>query len=231
MGTSKATNSSLYSFRLLACVCVVLIHAPHGGSLGVLIEAASRWAVPFFFLTSGYFAYGSKQASIKRRGHKTLRLSVRWFVIYFCLNLSLSWLLGQQDLLLANFTDVRNWTLFLGCNWVTPFVGCGHLWYLFAMLYVYLVFSRLNPGGWVSKIPYIAGAAFVLDWVFQAANVFFVLGLTNVLWRNWLFEGLPFFLLGYWIAWGKDNAAFSLKLNGGGVAHVPACPCSSVFVS
>jgi surface polysaccharide O-acyltransferase-like enzyme len=61
--------ASVYVFRLIAVTAVIAIHTQpfHSGSLGnaavwdlgVLINQSARFAVPFFFVTSGYF-WGTK---------------------------------------------------------------------------------------------------------------------------------------------------------------------------
>ncbi len=207
---SREVNQTLYSLRALACVGVVLIHAPLPGLPGTLAITLSRWAVPFFFLTSGYFAFGAGRATIRRRGRKTARLCLGWFAGYCALNIGLLAWEGRFADLVGSIGDPGNWALFLMCNWATPFAGCGHLWYLFAMSYVYLVvfaiLGRLDVGRLAHLVPVAVLAALVVDWVFQAANVLEGLGLTNVLWRNWLLEGLPMFLTGWWIAWRRSTA-------------------------
>lgn len=201
MISSHEINRSLYSFRALACLGVFLIHASLPGAVGVIVTVTSRRAVPFFFLTSGYFAYGAEQSRIKLREKKTLHLFVKWLIFYVCINWIVLLQQGKLGLLLKNALDFSNWLYFFACNWVTPFAGCGHLWYVFALLYVYTVFTHIKVGSWVSKIPLLVGAALAFVWCFQTVNVLFGLCINNVIWRNWLFEGIPLFLLGYWIAW------------------------------
>ena len=47
-------NYTLYFFEGLACLLVVLIHAPFPGTLGIIFSSAGRFAVPFFFMISGF---------------------------------------------------------------------------------------------------------------------------------------------------------------------------------
>ena len=41
----------------LACIFVVLMHCEFPGMTGVIVQAISRFSVPFFFMVSGYFCF------------------------------------------------------------------------------------------------------------------------------------------------------------------------------
>lgn len=113
MISSHEINRSLYSFRALACLGVFLIHASLPGAVGVIVTVTSRWAVPFFFLTSGYFAYGAEQSRIKLRAKKTLHLFAKWLIFYVCINWIVLLQQGKLGLLLKNALDFSNWLFFL----------------------------------------------------------------------------------------------------------------------
>jgi peptidoglycan/LPS O-acetylase OafA/YrhL len=56
--TAIQRNHTIDVFRLLGAFCVVALHSPLGtmpNALALCIRLGSRWAVPFFFLVSGYF--------------------------------------------------------------------------------------------------------------------------------------------------------------------------------
>lgn len=128
MISSHEINRSLYSFRALACLGVFLIHASLPGAVGVIVTVTSRWAVPFFFLTSGYFAYGAEQSRIKLRAKKTLHLFVKWLIFYVCINWIVLLQQGKLGLLLKNALDFSNWLFF-----------CVQLGYAFCGLWPSLV--------------------------------------------------------------------------------------------
>ena len=50
-------NYSLDALKLVASFFVVFIHVSFGGVFGEVIKALAGFAVPIFFLTSGYFSY------------------------------------------------------------------------------------------------------------------------------------------------------------------------------
>ena len=55
MEQSKGDNRTLYFWRGLACLSVVLIHCMLPTGLGVIACALARFAVPLFFMVSGYY--------------------------------------------------------------------------------------------------------------------------------------------------------------------------------
>ena len=57
-------NKCLDGMKAIAACMVIFIHIDLPGQTGVFIEALSRFAVPFFFMISGYFCYyNGKDAS------------------------------------------------------------------------------------------------------------------------------------------------------------------------
>jgi surface polysaccharide O-acyltransferase-like enzyme len=51
-------NYTIDAFRIIGAFCVVALHSPLGtlpNGLALAVRLGSRWAVPFFFLVSGYF--------------------------------------------------------------------------------------------------------------------------------------------------------------------------------
>ena len=60
---------------------VVFIHVLFYGKLGVVIDALARFAVPFFFLVSGYYSYQIPCEKIKKRIRKILILLMKQLVL------------------------------------------------------------------------------------------------------------------------------------------------------
>ena len=50
-------NQSISLIKGIACICVVFIHCQFPGKFGEFMVALGRFAVPFFALVTGYFAY------------------------------------------------------------------------------------------------------------------------------------------------------------------------------
>ena len=64
-------NRTFDLFKWAAALFVLLLHVPFPGDVGGTVRMFARWAVPFFFMVSGYFTYGA----VQRRG-----LPVGWCV-------------------------------------------------------------------------------------------------------------------------------------------------------
>ncbi len=65
-------NYTIDAFRIIGAFCVVALHSPLGSlpnALALAIRLGSRWAVPFFFMVSGYFV------AQKLRTTKSLNIS------------------------------------------------------------------------------------------------------------------------------------------------------------
>ena len=55
---TSARNQSVDTFRLLAALGVVILHVEYPNvpnEIAIGLRLMSRWAIPFFFLISGYF--------------------------------------------------------------------------------------------------------------------------------------------------------------------------------
>ena len=54
-------NRTFDLFKWAAALFVLLLHVPFPGDVGGTVRMFARWAVPFFFMVSGYFTYGAVQ--------------------------------------------------------------------------------------------------------------------------------------------------------------------------
>ena len=60
-------NKSIYTLKAIACICVILIHCGLKKNIGITINSISRFAVPFFFIVSGYFSYSYEKPKLRKR--------------------------------------------------------------------------------------------------------------------------------------------------------------------
>ena len=141
----KSINYSLNFIKFIAIIAVICIHCQLNniGTKGLVIDALSRFAVPIFFLISGFFSYyaNNSQAMIKYR-NRIIRL-VKLFVIgnilylgfdiYTCKISDFSSIVSVFDLNhLFNyiFLDVSPWGV--------------HLWFILALIYCYALYYILT---------------------------------------------------------------------------------------
>ena len=82
--------------KLLASYFVVFIHCIFPGNFGIGLKALARFAVPFFFMCSGFFLYGNTPKSILKKAFHILKLFLSTALIYLIVNIAI--FLIQQDM-------------------------------------------------------------------------------------------------------------------------------------
>lgn len=203
-------NELLYSFEGVACLSVIFIHCMFPSWAGILVCGLARFAVPLFFLVSGYYLRKNTaqdaqvRCRAKQKAERLGKILGAAVLLYLLWSLLRSFLLGGTAVmtgkLLAAFAPRQlAATVFLGD--FTP-IG-GHLWFLAALLVCYEIVAHTgldcleqNGGKLAAVLLTIHVAGRMLC---AALSVDRLLGIPVYLWfRNWLFMGLPFFLLGNW---------------------------------
>ena len=121
-------------FKGIACIFVVFMHCEFPGKLGTIVQAISRFCVPFFFMVSGYFCYSEshKVEYFKKIKHIAI-ITLCTFIFYTILAL-----VFERDISVTS-KEVIDWLLFND-----PIIIVGQMWFLFALLYVYVVFALIE---------------------------------------------------------------------------------------
>ena len=186
-------NKLLDQIRLLAAFLVILIHAPLPGKAGQVFEAVSRVAVPLFFMISGYYAHGKSKEKLLKNARKTA-IMLLWSVgLYFVCRILLSLYDNTTVAYLSQFLSLGIWVQTLVFN---NGILLGHLWFLLALLYCYLLYAlflrktSLTVRMCISVVLHVG--FFVIREVLKLHGIFdpaYYL-------RNFLFVGIPFFLMG-----------------------------------
>ena len=198
--------------KCLAALAVVEIHKPLDVQKGTEILILCRFAVPVFFMITGFF-----YPEIRARKREWRQLG-KIFVIAICANLFyllwdtfLAWEEGKKisEILLNRLEDKTPEDYIL---WnFSPLVP--HLWYLQALLYV-LVLAALVEYLGLRKLAYLAipvllvgnlirGNYSLLFWKKDYCHIYYA--------RNFLYCGLPFFWLGCWFGERKEKLAAYLN--------------------
>lgn len=189
-------NHTLELLKLFASYMVVFIHVPFYGDLGVVIDALTRFAVPFFFLVSGYYSYQITCEKIKNRIKHILVLFAISAVC--CTAFEIVKLLKYNTNGLAEIFDkYTSISTYIDLFVFNATVISGHLWYLLAMFYVYVIYY------FVTKFRINEKAVFIISLFLLLAHV--ILGEGLALFgivlhipfvRNFALMGIPFFALG-----------------------------------
>ncbi|MCG1035931.1 acyltransferase family protein [Polaribacter sargassicola] len=197
----KSRNISLDLFKIILAVFVVLIHCFFLKDISLDVyylttNGLFRTAVPVFFIINGYFF---TQVIEKKTIVKWMK---RVFILYFVWMLIYAPLWFHLDVksILINF-----------------FVGFHHLWYIKALLLCGMLLYVMKK----MKIKFLFLISFILFFLgslIQFLKNIHILYFDVYSHRNFLFLGLPFFILGYLIrktSWqtkisGKHNILFIL---------------------
>ncbi len=215
----KTKNDCLNVWKGIAAFAVVLIHCTLPGVPGEIIKGIARFAVPLFFLISGYFAYGREDAVLRRREIHILRLYVGAVAVYY-LWAAIRYFLSQRTFaqmgaeLFPDGGRTVSDLLFFNRTAMAP-----HLWFMGALVYCYLFYRLLARKRLEER-------AYLLIPVLLAANLMLGegRGLTGIAvpvrWlRSFWLTGFPFFLWGSWFACREKQGRLQLH-RGAGMALV-----------
>ena len=213
-------NTRFYNYCLdfvkgLACIFVVWMHCEFPGRTGVYIQAISRFCVPFFFMVSGYFLQKVSDPLFltTESGKRVVNRKVRnifnitfWATIFYLL-----WTVVRDSFWpgngLGKSSTIPAWLVFND----TSAIG-GHLWFLFALLYDYILVCLFDSRR-IYKYRYVfCAASFVSLFVLGQGLHLAGIRIPNYYYRNWIVEGFAFFTLGRWIKENKDRINWSNTL-------------------
>ncbi len=173
----------------IACFFVVFMHCEFPGRFGTVVQAVSRFCVPFFFMVSGYFSYSEGEFKARKKIGHIVKLTLLASIFYLLVAISDHFGFGRR--LSFSAKDVLDWLLFN-----KPFIISGHLWFLFALLYDYVLYAFVvryhlhRTSYWL--IPVLLATYIILA---QGAHLYEV-KIPNMYYRNFLIEGFPLFMLG-----------------------------------
>ena len=205
----KHYNNCLDFIKGIACICVVFMHCEFPGIAGIIVQAISRFSVPFFFMVSGYFCFypeisnggGYNYSIIQRKLTHILKI-VSWsflFYLFFAFVLKGTYTLTRYDI----------WSFGV---FNSPIIVVGQLWFLFALLYDYIAFGLIWKGNKIKLFYYISAVLFVVYICLAQGAHLYGIKIPNMYYRNWLIEGLPFFFAGHWIHANQDKIRISDKV-------------------
>lgn len=184
--------------KLFAAYMVVFIHISFQGTLGKYVLCLARFAVPFFFIISGYFSYNSIKTNNSREIDRKIKSTGRiylysifgYILMFICIlrkpEKVMDWLsAGKKTEAVFNFFL---WNKF-------AMIEMEHLWYLGALLYCYLMFRCFSKK--TSIIQYLP-ALLIVNLVCSEFRVMFGIGeIPNYITRNAWFCALPCFSIGW----------------------------------
>ena len=190
-------NDMLDLLKLLASYMVVYIHVFSYCSLSVATDALARCAVPFFFAATGFYSYGITPEKIKKRIVYLLRLFV--FSVVFCVSFDIILLLLKNDVQAVTnyfslYLDIKNILKLLFFNNALYSI---HLWYLLAIIYVYVIMYFFTLYKVKERIIFVfAMASLLLHFILAEGLSIFGIVIEYYYVRNFALMGFPFFVIG-----------------------------------
>lgn len=202
-------NHTFFTIKALACFCVVMIHCAFPTKIGELLLIFSRWAVPFFFMLSGFFSYYENSdilnTKINHRLKKTVKLAIKSFLLYFIVNILINYFKGSFNTFLHSISNWKNILKLVLCNWTTPFIGVGHIWFLLADIYVYIIFKFIVKHN-KYKLAYLFSIVSLIGiYLIEVFSLVLGYSFEGIYIRNAFLLGLPLFMLGHYISKNKNK--------------------------
>lgn len=196
-------NQPIECCRLAASILVVFIHCHFPGNLGSVCNCLARIAVPFFFIVSGYFAWGIGPEKICRRAREIAKLTIVAFAAALTGDMVIEVFLEGAPLFpwILDKISIKALTAWFVVN--ASLVAGGHFWYLssilacYAVMYVYVRWHRdgLDYGPLYLLGSVLLALQFVLGSFAMASGM----EIPFFMYRNAVLLGLPLFSLGLFI--------------------------------
>ncbi|MBO4888141.1 MAG: acyltransferase family protein [Firmicutes bacterium] len=199
-------NAFLSITKLIAACFVVCIHCSFPGQIGSAINCIARFAVPFFFITSGYYAFNSDTKKLMGRLKKAFVLLTITDTIYFFWECYSRYAVAHENVIsyISSLLSLENIARVI---FAEKSLFSSHIWYLIAIvkLYVFIliyltVSKRVNEGkSTYSTLYFIGICTYLLHIAFSLYVQIAHLEVDYIIYRNSLFFGIPMFALGIFL--------------------------------
>lgn len=197
-------NEYVDALKGIACIVVIFLHCRFPGVIGDGIIYGLRFSVPIFFMVSGYYSFFRKDEWIIAKAKYILKLLV-YTELFYGVWTFVSRCMIQKDTIQTVFESA------VGSKNLIKVVFCGTffngtLWYLYAMFWTWIIIYGLRRSKLLKRayvlIPILLGVQILGRAYVQ--NVYDI-DKYVILFRNALTFGLPFSLLGTWIAENEEG--------------------------
>lgn len=191
----------LDALKGIACILIILIHAPIPGIIGSLIITLARTAVAFFFFLPGFFSYNIEKEKICTHTLKKIKSTGSLIGVSFFLYLIWDIFIrivgtGTQSVSvflkdLFSINTLYKVLLFHESPWA------GHLWFINALFVAYVVFFILVKYNLRGLIFPASITLLCINFVLMNILPFYNIQLDMHICRNAWFYGIPVFFLGF----------------------------------
>ena len=201
---TRHQNKMLNCEKALACILVIILHCEFPTLIGSVINIFARIGVPLFFMISGFFAISKVRDKTKKRLREKIFRTFRLVLIYYLLNIIFDTIVKCSVFQLTTISEIVSALTDLNSLkdailWNRTLLGIGG-WFLPALAFCYGIAYFLYDKNKLENahkliLPLLAG-------------YFIISRATDMpVWysRNYLFDGLPFFLLGVYCSQNKER--------------------------
>lgn len=200
----KKQYNFLNALKIIAAFFVVAIHVHFPGDFGIGVIAVARFSVPFFFMVSGFFSYYENKTSLKEKYNRKIKhvfiLFAGGTALYFLFGAAIALYSGSVVDYFSRIFSIKSILEFLIFNNTSV---SEFLWFLPALIYVYFVFYIFEKTGITKKVYFLIPVLFLGGVLFRESIEFLSeypeMMSNGYVYRNFLFVGLPFFMLGHFI--------------------------------
>lgn len=173
---------------------MVFIHVDFPGLFGEIIQSISCYAVPIFYMTAGYYAFGVGTDVVKRRLIKIIKIFLCAYALFFAYRAAGAAVLDHE--IGAWFSENFNWMTpikyicFCTIDFAIP------LWYLIAMIETYIAWYFIVKNGKEQPALKLLPVLFALQilWTSYCDTM-----QMEWFWKtNFITRAMPWFLLGHY---------------------------------
>lgn len=212
----KKQYNLLNALKIIAAFFVVCIHVHFPGDFGRAVVAVARFAVPFFFMVSGFFSYYENNAVLadkyKRKIRHILILLLGGSALYFVFGFGLALIGGNGLSYVTKIFSLSSFAEFIVFNNTSV---SEFLWFMPALIYTYFVFFLFERKGITKKLYFLIPVLFLAGVILREIPEFFentpAIMDKAYFCRNFLFVGLPFFMLGHFIKANEEKLKAKLS--------------------
>lgn len=197
MSEQKIRNPRYDALKGIACIAVLFMHCEFPGIFGTIVQCITRWSVPLFFTISGVFFKRDTVSECFRKARHILDLILIGTLFYLFFAITEQLCIGGVSQLVSyakqelTFINIAAWAVLN-----RPVFIRSHLWFLFALLYVYIAYAIMIKLGLTKYSKPLAVVLLSCHFILGYGSYLAGHPLSGCLFRNFLFEGLPFFLIG-----------------------------------
>ena len=195
-------NYSLDLLKFISSFMIVCINFKFFGEVGKFVTVISRFAVPVFFMISGYYSCNDDLKAVKDKIIRIMKMYIFAVVLYFCFNVIVKVLSGQYKEAIWYVSTYLRFRYTSKTILFNESITAMHIWFLGALIYSYGIRYL------VIRFKVKENIINILSFVLLVINIALGIGMSvlkittpsfllhNYILRNFLFMGFPLFTIG-----------------------------------